>query len=658
MRGSGAACAADLGRPTERQASLEAELARLGHALERLCLPDGVGEALASLIDGCPVGTMVEICFEADDPEIPRACRSRQCACPTGECSRRSRPWWSCGGRCGLNAAPQPALAGPLKSWWRSARPTRAYRQRRARPRAGAAEHPRRGRAGAAAGELARCASSRSAIPRSSATRSSATPTTCCTSPATACPARWSSRTRRDGAVARTAASVAGADPPAPDGRCRWCCSTPATAACRRCRRRAWRRRCSAAGVPAVRRHADARSATSMPPACAQSFYEHLARRETLAGEPRARRCPQGARAPAPQTQWSAAAAWSRRSRNTRPPALYVAGDGAAARGLRRSTSSRCARARCIDVPGPVPQLRLDDLIGRRRELRETLRHAARDRGTSTPASSSPASAASARVRLPGRVDATSHRGRLAGRRARGRFDLAAVGGDAGCRRCSLRAARPIARLGELAGRGPISDDRVRQDCSARRWRKNRILLVLDDFEHNLADGRRRLPRRGGGGHLRFMAAKRPQQPPPVHVPPSGPGNRRAGSAASRVGPLTLADTRKLLLRLPGLSAAEASETAHDHAADRRPPAHARVSRRAAARRQGPPAGSSRTSSGRIAQWPEARPGMRCPRDCGGHSGRADRSARATSCSQTCSTSPGARASRGSCCRPRCRTCR
>jgi hypothetical protein len=55
---------------TAQLESNHAQMARLGNALGELCLPGNSGTALAALIDGCPVGTIVEICWEADRPEL------------------------------------------------------------------------------------------------------------------------------------------------------------------------------------------------------------------------------------------------------------------------------------------------------------------------------------------------------------------------------------------------------------------------------------------------------------------------------------------------------------------------------------------------------------------------------------------------------------
>ncbi len=51
------------------RAALESSIADLGRALRPLCLPDEAHDALVDLVDG-GVGTTVEVCFEADDPEL------------------------------------------------------------------------------------------------------------------------------------------------------------------------------------------------------------------------------------------------------------------------------------------------------------------------------------------------------------------------------------------------------------------------------------------------------------------------------------------------------------------------------------------------------------------------------------------------------------
>ena len=52
------------------RAAQELALAALGDALGGLCLPGDSGAALANLIDGCPAGTTIEVAFVADDPVL------------------------------------------------------------------------------------------------------------------------------------------------------------------------------------------------------------------------------------------------------------------------------------------------------------------------------------------------------------------------------------------------------------------------------------------------------------------------------------------------------------------------------------------------------------------------------------------------------------
>ena len=135
------------------RAAVEAEMAGLGRALRDFCLPGGSGEAIASLAAGCGPGTVVEVCFEADDPELLglpfEALRlppdDRLLATlPTVVTLRRP---------VGIAARPpQPPLAGPIKVLIAVGAPDEGLTPLgRARPRAGAAEHPRRGGDGPAA---------------------------------------------------------------------------------------------------------------------------------------------------------------------------------------------------------------------------------------------------------------------------------------------------------------------------------------------------------------------------------------------------------------------------------------------------------------------------------------------------------------------------
>src|SRR5262249_18077564 len=104
--------------------------------------------------------------------------------------------------------------------------------------------------------------------------------------------------------------------------------------------------------------------------ALAKSFYGHLLRRENLL----ASRALAAARKDEERDRLDAI----RRGAPAGPPeyataALYVAGEEQPLADFARDKALRRSRP-VYDLPGPVPQLRLDDLIGRRTELRATLR--------------------------------------------------------------------------------------------------------------------------------------------------------------------------------------------------------------------------------------------------------------------------------------------
>lgn len=96
------------------RAVLESRVADLGRQLRSLCLPGGAGEALADLLDGCPVGTLVEVCVEAEGAELLglpfealRLPDDRVLATHTSAVMLR-RP-------VGVGASAGEPLAGPLK---------------------------------------------------------------------------------------------------------------------------------------------------------------------------------------------------------------------------------------------------------------------------------------------------------------------------------------------------------------------------------------------------------------------------------------------------------------------------------------------------------------------------------------------------------------
>ena len=197
---------------------------------------------------------------------------------------------------------------------------------------------------------------------------------------------------------------------------------------------------------------------------------------------------------------------------------------------------------------GPVPQLAIGDLVGRRRELRTCLR---RLRDAKAPGG----------VLLSGigGVGKSSVAGRLMQRLAEegwviashsGRFDLRAIGLELGL--ALQQGGRPSTRpLADLLLRDNL-DERLRPRLVQQLLQQESLLLVLDDFEQNLSTGGEAFldPDTASALEPLLASAERGallltcRHPLPqamqwlLEVP---------------VGPLSGAETRKLVQRLPGL---------------------------------------------------------------------------------------------------------
>lgn len=301
------------------------------------------------------------------------------------------------------------------------------------------------------------------------------------------------------------------------------------------------------AGVPAVLAMLGAVSdhyATQLP----GLFYEHLA----TSADWRPSRALAAARRQLEAARQRALAGGSAGGEHDRPEVavatLFVAGEESLLVDI--SLEPRPLAARTVyDVGGPVPQLRIDELIGRRQELRQMLRTLRQEprrfagvllSGIGGVGKSALAGRAMQRLEEEGWLVA-AHAGRL------GLADLLALVGQAV--RKSDRQDRQ--RLAGDLGSPEIPEPR-RFELAAEVLAKERVLLVLDDFERNLTpDGggfldpdlrvllADLLPRAGSS---RFLLTCR--------YPPPG---LETLLAEVPLGPLSEAQSRKLILRLEAL---------------------------------------------------------------------------------------------------------
>ncbi len=378
------------------RAVLEGSLVELGRHLRSFCLPEPSGQALADLLDGCPVGTTVEVRVEAEGPELLglpfealRLPDDRLLAIQPA-CVLWRRP-------IGLPTSASEALAA-LKVLVAVGCARRGRKRAPPSSTMSASSRTFSMRSSHCPGtRMLRCASWRWATRRRSPGRSSATPTMCSTSRATAVRGRWSWKTRtgkrsrpRRGRADRAAQGDRASGPfGLPQHLPRGCSGRP---------HRQFRRSapaCRRAGGP---RHADIGQ---------RSLREAHSPAPSTSIWPAASICSRAGRSPTPAGFWneSGAPRSSAANRSTRPspsmPRQHFSWRGTSSR-WRTSRSTRCRSgyARCTKAAGPVPQLRLDDLIGRRKELRECLRALRDGRAEWSAVWCSPESAAWARARL------------------------------------------------------------------------------------------------------------------------------------------------------------------------------------------------------------------------------------------------------------------
>ena len=209
-------------------------------------------------------------------------------------------------------------------------------------------------------------------------------------------------------------------------------------------------------------------------------------------------------------------------------------------------------RARPIRaVAGPVPQLGLDELIGRRKELRTAMRALlGKSRGGVV-------------LTGIGGVGKSTLAGRAMQRLAERGFAIAAHTGRFDLERIAVRVAAqlpPSSELAQALGTQGIPE-LLKFEYLKKSLAESRVVLVLDDFEQNLTTGGGQfrspdveafvgeLAQEAREGRLLITS----RYPVPGldaelhHVP---------------LGPLSRAETRKLLLRLPALRRQDAEEIA------------------------------------------------------------------------------------------------
>ena len=539
------------------RAAIEAEMAGLGRALRDFCLPGGSGEAIASLAAGCAVGTVVEVCFEADDPELlglPFEALRLPGRPPARHAARRGHAATAGGDR---RRPPQPPLAGPIKVLIAVGAPTRATPARPCSTTSASCRTSSTRWRRPSGMRTSRCGSSRSAIPGSSPRRSSATPTTCCTSPATAARGSSSSRTRtaRPSPPRRTDLI----EPIRRHGRplplvflnaCHGGVQKEQTASFSESLLRA--------GVPcvvAMQTSVSDHYATEL----ARAFYEHLARREpplVSRALAEARKEIEQARlqalrhhAPAAETQPEYATAALVRGRRRGAAGGLLPGQGAAPR------------------PAGVPRRRPGAAAPHRRPGRVGGGSCARPCGACATATRR----RTAGVVLTGLggVGKSAVAGRAMQRLTEdgwlvaahaGRFDLRAIAAEPGRGAPRIRTRRAAAAGRLAAGGGPRRPGTL-PSPRASSLAEDPVVLVLDDFEQNLAVGGGAFldPDVGLFFGLLARSASRGRLLLTCRYPVPG---MEAELHEVPIGPLSPAEARKLVQRLPGLKERAPAEVA------------------------------------------------------------------------------------------------
>jgi len=535
------------------RSSLESSLAELGRAMAALCLPGGSGAALADVVGGSPLGTTVEVCFEAGEPEL-LGLPFESLRLPDGRLLATQPEVVVTRRLAGGDLEPREPFAGPLKVLVAVAAPdeesTRAkvldYERELQNILDATEEAQRRDNVQVRILEVGHPSAMAEALERDAYHVLHVS--------GHGLPGKLELEDEDGRAVPTTAAELIAplkaTQRPLPLvflNTCHGGVEAEDTAS--------FAEDLLRAGVPAVvamQTSVSDHYATLL----AHRFYDNLSRREmllpsrALAG---ARRDLEAARlkaveqdAPLAETQPEYATA-----------TLFLAGDEAPLADFGLDKEPLQARP-VHDMSGPVPQLRRDDLIGRRKVLRETLRTLRDEKRRH----------AGLVLTGIGGVGKSAVAGRAMRRLAEGGSLVAAHAGPWDLERIAVAVGTVLALETdeELAASGTALtrsdlDERVRLGLLAKLLAECPLVLVLDDFEKNLtvdggefedatvADQFRLLVQQARSGRL-LLTCRHP-------VPGFDDFLRHLA-----VGPLSAAESRKLLRRLDHLARLEPEDLA------------------------------------------------------------------------------------------------
>jgi len=528
----------------EREAR-EADLSKLGHALRKLCLPAGAAEALAELVDGSPAGTTIEVVFESGDAhllglpfEALRLADDRLLVLDPKVVMLR-RP-------AGFEPAPAQRMAGPLKILVAVGAPDEGKTQNVVLDQERELQRMLDAVEGARRLENVEVRILEVGSPEQIGEALERDAYHVLHLSCHGGPGLLELEDEEGGALPVTAAELLA--PILAQGRplpmvflnsCHGAARAGETSSLAEDLLRA--------GIPSVLAMLTSVSdhyATQL----AGLFYQHLAKRDS----PRPSRALAAARRELEMARRKALATGTAVPERSQPEVatatLFVAGEEIPL--LDPSLDREALKSRPVyEVSGPVPQLRIDELIGRRKELRQTLKNLREKErqfvgvvlsGIGGVGKSALAGRVMQRLEEEGWMVVAHH----------GRLGFAAITALIG-QGLLLSGQKKNVQLAQILGNNQV-DEMQRFELAARTLAQEQILLVLDDFEQNLtADGSQFLDKDVPALLAALLQNARSSR---VLITCRYP---LPGFAAELqevpIGPLSDAESRKLLLRLGAL---------------------------------------------------------------------------------------------------------